>query len=79
MTHDEIMEKLIEICFEVFENDELEITEETTAADIDEWDSLSHLSLINEIEMEFDFKFKMSEIQSLKNVGSLVEVIASHI
>lgn len=79
MTREEVLEKLTEICYDVFENDELDITEETTAADIDEWDSLSHLSLINEIEMEFGFKFKMSEIQNLKNVGSLVDVIVSYI
>jgi len=79
MTREEVLEKLTEICYDVFENDEIEITEETTAADIDEWDSLSHLSLINEIEMEFGFKFKMSEIQNLKNVGSLVDVIVSYI
>lgn len=79
MTREEVFEKLIEICYDVFENDELDITDETTAADIDEWDSLSHLSLINEIEMEFGFKFKMSEIQNLKNVGNLVDVIVSYI
>jgi len=79
MTRDEVFEKLVEICFDVFENDELDITDETTAADIDEWDSLAHLSLINEIEIEFGFKFKMSEIQNLKNVGDLVDVIVSYI
>lgn len=78
MDRNEVLKKIEEIAKDVFETDDLEFTFETTAEDVEEWDSLSHLSLLNEVEIEFGFKFTMSEIQSLKNVGSLVDVVAAH-
>lgn len=78
MDRNEVLKKIEEIAKDVFETDDLEFTFETTAEDVEEWDSLSHLSLLNEVEIEFGFKFTMSEIQSLKNVGSLVDVVVAH-
>lgn len=78
MDREEIFETLTEICKDVFDVDEIELTDDTTADDIEEWDSLTHLSLINEVEMEYGFKFTMAEIQQLKNVGDLVDTIIKH-
>lgn len=64
-----------DIMVDVFDLDNLEVTMETTAADVEEWDSLSHIRLIVAIERKFGFKFKNSEIEGLKTVGDLVGLI----
>lgn len=79
MDRDEVMEKVTEIAREIFDDDELELDDETIAADVDGWDSLTHLSLMNEIENEFEIKFEMKEVQGLNNVGELVDVILERI
>lgn len=79
MERNEVFEKVNEICEDVFDEEGLTITNETTAADVEGWDSLTHLSLINEIEMEFGIKFTMGEIQGSKNVGELIDSLMKHI
>ncbi len=79
MTREEVMEKVNEIAKDIFDDDELELTDDTVASDVDGWDSLTHLSLLNEIEDEFGFKFAMKEVQGLNNVGELVDVITERV
>lgn len=79
MEREEVMEKLNEIARDIFDDEELELTDDTIAADVDGWDSLRHLSLMNEIENEFEIKFEMKEVQGLSNVGELVDVILERI
>ena len=47
----------------------------TTADDIDDWDSLEHITLISAVEREFRMKFKMGEISSMKNVGEMARIV----
>ena len=68
------MELLQDIFRDVFDDEELTIGEETTAADIEDWDSLSHMQLIAEIEKRFDVRFT-DEIRSAKNVGEFAALI----
>ena len=79
MNRDEVLAKVTEVLREEFEDDELEVTDETTAADVEEWDSLAHLSLIHEIEVAFKIKFSIGEIQEFKNVGEMVDSIIGHL
>ena len=79
MSREEIFNKLNEIFAEVFDNDELEVTDETTAADVDGWDSLSHIVLISEVEEAFGIHFPMKYVLSMKNVGEMVSIIKSMI
>lgn len=79
MERNKIFEKVNEIFRDVFEDEELIIHEETTASDIEDWDSLTHLSLINEIEMQFGVRFTMAEIQNSKNVGELITALEKHL
>ncbi len=79
MEREEVMEKLNEIARDIFDDEELELTDDTIAADVDGWDSLRHLSLMNEIENEFEIRFEMKEVQGLSNVGELVDVILERI
>lgn len=77
MTHEEIMAKLNEIFQDVFDDDSLVITDQTTANDIDDWDSLEHINLIEAVEKEFGMKFRMQEVSSMKNVGEMAEIVAA--
>ena len=79
MERNEVLKKITEIARDVFDNEEVEIAEETTAADIEEWDSLSHLSLVSDIEGEFGIKFTLAEISGVKNVGKLIDALINHI
>ena len=60
---------------DVLDNDAIVLKEETTAGDIEEWDSLTHIMLISEIEKKFKIKFTSSEITRFKNVGELANSI----
>jgi acyl carrier protein len=75
MEHARILQEIGEVMADVFDLDDLAITEATSAKDIEEWDSLSHIRLVVAIEREFNIKFSNSEIEGLKNVGDLVALI----
>mgnify|MGYP000609676543 CR=1 FL=1 len=68
MTHEAILEKLNEIFQDIFDDDSLVITETTTANDVEDWDSIEHINLIDAVEKEFGMKFKMQEVSGMKNV-----------
>ena len=75
MTREEILAKATEIFRDVFDDDSIKLTEETTAADIEDWDSLMHITLINEIEEAFGYKFGMKEVLGMKNVGEMCDIL----
>lgn len=77
MSSEDVLLEIQDIMRDVFDVDDLVISENTTADDVEEWDSLSHIRLIVAIERKFKFKFKNSEIERLKNVGDLVELTQS--
>ena len=66
------IEKLNGIFRTVFDNDEIEISQDMTANDIDGWDSLSHVNLIIAIEQSFGIRFTQKELLTFKNVGDLL-------
>ena len=67
--------QLTEIFRDVFDDDTITLTPDTTAADIHDWDSVNHVNLIVAIEMRMKIKFKTIELESLHNVGHLVSLI----
>jgi len=75
----EIMEKFTNVFRETFNDDSIKITKETTADDIDAWDSLSHVNLIIAIELAFDIEFTQREIMSFNNVGDMVACVEGKI
>ena len=79
MDRELVLEKVTEIAADVFGEDDLVLEDETTAADVEKWDSLTHLALMSELEDEFDITFTMGEVQSLKNVGELVDIIVAKV
>ncbi len=79
MKREEILEKIKEIFREEFDDESLVIKEETTAADVEGWDSLKHISLIEAIEDKFDIRFTMAEVSGMNNVGEMVSIIVERI
>lgn len=79
MTRQEVFEKLNAIFRDEFDDESIQVTETITANDIEDWDSLAHISLIAAIEDEFGMKFTMGEVTSMKNVGEMADVILSRI
>jgi acyl carrier protein len=75
MTQQEIYPRLTKIMRDVLDDDNLALTAETTAHDVEGWDSVSHITLIVAIEESFGIKFKSAELEKMKNVGQLVEQI----
>ena len=68
---DEILQQMTEIFKDVLENDDIVLSPATTADDIEEWDSLTHIQLVVAIEKHFKVRFKTSEITSYNNVGEM--------
>lgn len=79
MDRNEILGKVVEICKEVFDNEELDLSENTTMDELEEWDSLAHLTLISELEDTFNIKFKLDDIMKGNRIGVLVDVIDKYI
>lgn len=75
MEREDIYNKLNEIFEDVLDLDEVELTDETSADDIEEWDSLSHIQLIVAVEKAFGVKFTSKEIMKWDNVGEMVDTI----
>ena len=77
MERKEILERLNEIFKDVLDLDEVDLNEETTAYDIEEWDSLNHIQLVDAIQKKMNVKFTSKEIATWKNVGEMVDSIIS--
>ena len=76
LSHDEILGRLTNVFRGTFDDDTIEISDATTAADIEEWDSLAHITLILGVEREFGIKFKAAEVGSFADVGEMIGLIA---
>ena len=72
---DEIYERINMVFRDFFDDDGIEVGAETTAEDIDDWDSLNHITLMAAIEEEFGIRFTMGEVSGMKNVGEMAKII----
>ncbi len=75
MSREDVMEKVTEIFRDVFDDEELVILDSTNSDDIEDWDSLEHISLIVSMEKEFNMKFDIKEVNKLENVGEMIDLI----
>lgn len=75
MSVDQILETLTAIIRDTLELPNLSLTMETSAADVDEWDSMTHIQIIAGIEAHYKIRFALGELQSLKNVGDMIQLI----
>jgi acyl carrier protein len=71
-----VTQRLSGIFQEVFDDPSLQVTDHMTAADVDGWDSLTHINLIVAVEKEFQIRLTTAEIRSLKNAGDFIGLIA---
>ena len=76
MDRETVRNRLEKIFRDVFDDDDIELTDNTTADDIDAWDSLEHISLISAVEKAFKMRFTMKEVSGMKNVGEMIDIVA---
>jgi acyl carrier protein len=79
MERTEIVNKLKSILVTILKHEKFEMKDELSAAEVDGWDSLTHMVIITEIEKSFQIKFKLKELNKLNNLGNLIELIQSKI
>ena len=79
MNKQEIMERMNKVFREVFDNDHIAVKEETTASDVEGWDSLTHITLIFALEEQFGVKLAMKEVLELKNVGQMADCVLRYL
>ncbi len=79
MQREEIIEKVRTILIRVLKHDRFEMVDELTATMVEGWDSLTHMAIITEIEEEFKIQFKLKELNKLRNMGTLLELIQSKV
>ena len=77
MTREEIFKKLSVVFRDVFDDEGIVLTDQTGPDDIDDWDSLAHISLIAAIENEFGIRFEIKTALHLKTAGEIVSAIES--
>jgi len=77
MEKSEVLEKVNEVFIDILDNEDIVLSYETTANDVDDWDSLNHIQLVVAIEKKFKIRFTSQEIQSWKNVGEMLDCILS--
>lgn len=79
MERKEIFDKMEEIFTDIMDLKDIKLNDETSADDIEEWDSLSHIQIIVAIEKAFGIKFSSQEMITWKNVGDMVDCIQKKI
>jgi acyl carrier protein len=77
VTHEEVHKRLTAVFRDVFDDPSLEIADSTTADDIDDWDSVNHITLIAAVETEFRISLSTREVKNLANVGDFMKLIES--
>ena len=78
MSRNEVIEKLTPIARSIFENQELVLTDDMSVDNVATWTSLSFMQFLTEIENQFGFKFKMTELFNLKTMGNIIDSVTSH-
>ena len=77
MNETEILNALNQVFKDVFDDDNITVTDETTAEDIEGWDSQAHVNLIVAAEVRFGIRFRTAELESLHNVGEFAWLIGT--
>lgn len=79
MTRAEAYQKLNGVFQDVFDDASITVHDETTSDDIEDWDSLEHVNLVVAVENEFGIHFNMGEVNKMKNVGEMVDIILQRV
>ncbi len=72
-----VLQELTELFRDLFDDENLELSDDTTADQVEGWDSQMHVMLIVAAEQRFGIKFRTAELESLRNVGQFTQLIES--
>ena len=75
MSREEVYERLNKVFRDVFDDESITLRDDTTANDIEDWDSFEHINLVVAVQDEFSFKIPMGKVVTMKNVGEMVDII----
>ncbi|MBX3522947.1 MAG: acyl carrier protein [Xanthobacteraceae bacterium] len=70
-----VRDRMNKVFREIFEDPTISLKDETTAQDVEGWDSLRHIDLIMQLEEEFGLRFTVDDITGLKNVGEMIAML----
>ncbi len=79
MTHAEIHQQLTQVFRDIFDDPTLEISDATTANDVPDWDSITHIDLITAVERSFKVTFNTKDVKALRDVGDFIRLIATRV
>ena len=74
---DEILSRLTRVFYEIFDDESIILSNEMTAKDIEEWDSLNHITLVLAVEKEFGVLLNAAEVGTLENVGQMLDLLVA--
>jgi acyl carrier protein len=77
VTKDDMLNTVQDIFRDIFDEDDLLVDRSSNSDSIEEWDSLAHINLVTAVEKEFKVKFALGELTSLKDVGDMIDLIAT--
>ncbi|OAN49223.1 acyl carrier protein [Paramagnetospirillum marisnigri] len=78
-SYDEVKARLQAVFHEVFDDTSIELFDEMTAEDVDDWDSVNHITLVLSVEKEFGLKLKVGEIAKLNDVGAMIRMLMERV
>ena len=79
MTREKVFNGVQDIFRDIFDEDDLMISDTTSSDEIEDWDSLNHINLVSAIEKEFEIRFSLGELMTLKDVGAMVDLMLEKI
>ncbi len=75
MTREEVFSGVQDIFRDIFDEDDMIVEDKTSSEDVEDWDSLNHINLVSAIEKEFGIRFALGELMTLKDVGSMIDLM----
>lgn len=75
----DLLSEIQDVFRDIFDDDTLVITRESNASTVEDWDSLAHVNLVTAIEKKYRIKFGLGELQELKNVGDMIDLVQKKI
>ncbi len=79
MNRDEVLNNVQDIFKDIFDDEDLIIQNATQSDDIEDWDSMNHIILVSTIEKKFKIRFALGELQTLNNVGAMIDLMMQKI
>ena len=79
MTREEVLVVVQDVFRDIFDDENLLVEDATQSDDIEDWDSMNHINLVSAIEKKFSIRFALGELQTLNNVGAMIDLMLKKI